>query len=381
MFGITLLAGLDARTLYAEACSHGDLRIFPEVSRAGQPVLFEVWDGLGYCSGLQLVNTVVAGSTVRLELEANSGGPAACPGGYFSANLPLLGAGSYEVTARLTLPELQFTCDIGQAPLEVQPAPVRVSMLDDSAFDRGLSAWNASAGWVAEAGTIRSSGFAQVSQCVPVAGGEEYRLEVTARGEGAQADVGVGVFYFFESCGSVPVGTAGVIRAVPADQAEAVDLSFQTPTSPSSTIQVYANVVIYNEGTAAPLVVEAATLERPSCSASAELVCLHGGRFEAALNWRAFDGESGHGRVVTQANDSSLWWFFSPTNWEMVVKVLRACDLGRHWWVFAAGATNVEWLLEVYDSSTGASWSHQNPLGTTSPAVTETSAIACAPSE
>ncbi|MCP4658010.1 MAG: hypothetical protein GY856_21585 [bacterium] len=79
------------------------------------------------------------------------------------------------------------------------------------------------------------------------------------------------------------------------------------------------------------------------------------------------------------SDDSGLFWFFDPDNWEMLVKVLDACGLNGRYWVFAAATTNVEYTLRVVDTETDSVVEYHNPLGTASPAITDTSAFATCP--
>jgi hypothetical protein len=50
--------------------------------------------------------------------------------------------------------------------------------------------------------------------------------------------------------------------------------------------------------------------------------------------------------------ESGIFTFFSPDNWELVVKVLDGCKKNGYWWVLAGGATSLDWSLTVTDTST-----------------------------
>jgi Calcineurin-like phosphoesterase len=107
---------------------------------------------------------------------------------------------------------------------------------------------------------------------------------------------------------------------------------------------------------------------------------LRQGRFNAEATWRDFDGNTGAARVAGPAADASgLFWFFSPQNWELLVKVLDGCAVNHRVWVFAAGTTNVAYTLTVTDTQTGKTARYENPLGRRSPAVTDTSAFDICP--
>lgn len=105
-------------------------------------------------------------------------------------------------------------------------------------------------------------------------------------------------------------------------------------------------------------------------------------RFVARVSWTDFSGISGSGHPVPgPTQESTLFTFFSPGNWELLVKVLDGCAINGHFWVLTAGATNVEYTIEILDTVTGAEWTYTNPLGTSSPAITDTEAFSsCSPS-
>jgi photosystem II stability/assembly factor-like uncharacterized protein len=105
--------------------------------------------------------------------------------------------------------------------------------------------------------------------------------------------------------------------------------------------------------------------------------CAQGDRFAVEVLWRDFAGQVGLGRAASlRSRDSGVFWFFSPDNWEMLLKVLDGCRVNGRWWVFAAAATNVEYTLRVTDTATGEPSVYFNPLGRASPAVTDTDAFA-----
>ena len=113
------------------------------------------------------------------------------------------------------------------------------------------------------------------------------------------------------------------------------------------------------------------------CRPDAMNICLNSERFRVEVEWTDFVGESGSARVVPfGSDDSGLFYFFSPNNWEMLVKVLDGCDINDRFWVFSAATTNVEYTLRVTDTATGTTMSYLNPLGTAAPALTDTDAFA-----
>ena len=115
------------------------------------------------------------------------------------------------------------------------------------------------------------------------------------------------------------------------------------------------------------------------CVPTATKLCLKGGRFHVSVHWRDYFGNAGDGQAVPETADSGLFWFFSETNLEMLVKVLDGCALNDRYWVFAAATTSVEYDLIVKDATTGEEKRWHNPLGTASPAITDTGALAVCP--
>jgi hypothetical protein len=121
----------------------------------------------------------------------------------------------------------------------------------------------------------------------------------------------------------------------------------------------------------------AATGGGTGCVADLNTLCLNGARFAVSVQWTDFQGNTGPGNVVPNGSpDSGLMWFFGPDNWEMLVKVLNGCPVNNHYWVFAALTTNVQYTIQVTDTSTGEVKTYTNPLGNPSPAITDTAAFA-----
>ncbi len=122
------------------------------------------------------------------------------------------------------------------------------------------------------------------------------------------------------------------------------------------------------------------TGEPGSCDDTGDAVCLLDGRFRATVQWRAFDGREGAGeRVPIPSDDSGLFSFFSPNNWEMLVKVIDGCAANGRLWVFGAATTNVAYDLTVTDTLTGEAKVYENALGTAAPAIVDTQAFASCP--
>jgi hypothetical protein len=125
-----------------------------------------------------------------------------------------------------------------------------------------------------------------------------------------------------------------------------------------------------------PLDRQGSTTDIGPCIAGSTRSCLIDGRFSLEVTWTDGAGESGEGQVVPFATDnSSLIWFFSPANWEMMVKIVDGCQLNNRFWVLSAALTNVHYTLTVTDTFSGAVQTYSQANGVTSPAVLDTNAF------
>ena len=100
-----------------------------------------------------------------------------------------------------------------------------------------------------------------------------------------------------------------------------------------------------------------------ACAASDEALCLQGGRFHVESRWRDFQGNRGSGRAVPLTGDTGTFWFFSPSNVEVLLKVLDGRGLNDHFWVFYGALSSVEYALTVTDTQTGLARRYSNPAG------------------
>lgn len=99
-------------------------------------------------------------------------------------------------------------------------------------------------------------------------------------------------------------------------------------------------------------------------------LALRDARFVATVTWRIPAGSdgtperSGTGTAVPPDSDTSgLFWFFSRSNWEILVKVLDGCDVNGHHWLLGFGATDVEVDLRVLDRTRGETWQLSSTFG------------------
>jgi hypothetical protein len=104
--------------------------------------------------------------------------------------------------------------------------------------------------------------------------------------------------------------------------------------------------------------------QNPVCAGGSEVLCLGGGQFQARVSWKnPYTGETGTGKSLPLTGDTGAFWFFSPGNLELMVKVLNGDEINAYFWVFYGSLSNVEYTLTITETSTGAvKSSHNAPL-------------------
>ncbi len=116
------------------------------------------------------------------------------------------------------------------------------------------------------------------------------------------------------------------------------------------------------------------------CRATDTRLCLVEERFAVEVSFRDFADRRGAAHPLPiPSDDSGLFWFFTPENWELLVKVLDGCATNGHWWVFAAATTDVDYELRVTDTFTGRAITYRNELGRRAPAITDAGALSTCP--
>jgi len=91
--------------------------------------------------------------------------------------------------------------------------------------------------------------------------------------------------------------------------------------------------------------------------------------------------------VVTDARDyglesreSGILYFFDRDNAEVLVKVLDACAVNGHRWVFVAPVTSLAFNLHIDETASGKRWTHRNTKGgRTASTKSDVTAFPCPP--
>jgi ELWxxDGT repeat protein len=100
-----------------------------------------------------------------------------------------------------------------------------------------------------------------------------------------------------------------------------------------------------------------------ACRPSSTRLCLSGGRYAVESTWQDFSGNHGVGHAAALTSDTGYFWFFSPSNVEVIVKLLDGDPVNGHAWVFYGALSNVGYRLTVTDTQTGLSRRYVNPPG------------------
>jgi plastocyanin len=114
------------------------------------------------------------------------------------------------------------------------------------------------------------------------------------------------------------------------------------------------------------------------CSESDTILCLDG-RFQVEARWQSAFGAAGSAHAVSLTRNSGYFWFFEPSNVEVIVKRLDACAIGRGQWFFAAGLTDVGVELRLTDTFTGEVKTYSSASGTPFPPIQDLAAFAFCP--
>ena len=121
----------------------------------------------------------------------------------------------------------------------------------------------------------------------------------------------------------------------------------------------------------------ASQLSVATCAPNAMSLCLGGGRYQVRAAFRTPQGVTGNATAMALTGTTGHFWFFSPDNLEVFVKVLDGCPANSRKWVFASGMTNVGVTLTVTDTVTGIARTYENPINTPFAPVQDVAAFLC----
>ena len=108
------------------------------------------------------------------------------------------------------------------------------------------------------------------------------------------------------------------------------------------------------------------------CVSGAATLCL--GIFKISVAWQTTTA-AGTGVAIPLTSDTGAFWFFNSGNIEVVIKVLDGRPVNGRFWVFAGGLTDVNVVITVTNTQTGAVKTYTNPRGTAFQPIQDTSAF------
>ncbi|HEY1251116.1 MAG TPA: M4 family metallopeptidase, partial [Thermoanaerobaculia bacterium] len=160
---------------------------------------------------------------------------------------------------------------------------------------------------------------------------------------------------------SAPTGSSLATIALGPDRLHAAG----SPPAPYLFDGAYG--VIYRRGGYTP--------PQGNCAPDATTLCLSNGRYQVQATFTTSGGNQGIAQAQPLTADTGYFTFFNPNNVEVVVKVLNACPVNHHNWVFAGGLTDVATVLTVTDTVTGVTRTYANPQHTPFQPIQDTQAF------
>lgn len=123
-----------------------------------------------------------------------------------------------------------------------------------------------------------------------------------------------------------------------------------------------------------------AALAPEACDPTDTIFCANNGRFRVQVVFSApglgIPESPAHAAALT--GDTGYFWFFSPNNVELVVKVVDGRAFNGFYWVFYGALSNVSYTVTVTDTQTGVVKVYPNAEGTLA-SVADTAAFTGGP--
>ena len=183
--------------------------------------------------------------------------------------------------------------------------------------------------------------------------------------------------YWFFGAGLTDVEVVLLVRDAQTGRIEAFGNQLGVPFPPIQTIGSFPACAVPARISTSRLLPSRAPARASGLDGGHDGVLLHDGRFDVRIDWRDFSGRSGHASGSALSEESALFSFFFPENLEIAVKVIDGCAGDGHFWVYAAGLTNVEVQTTIEERATGRLWTDLNPLGRSFQPRFDTQAFSC----
>jgi hypothetical protein len=103
----------------------------------------------------------------------------------------------------------------------------------------------------------------------------------------------------------------------------------------------------------------------PGCASNASTLCLDGGRFQVQVSVRIPPQATSQPASATGITaESGAFWFFTPDNLDLLVKVVDGRAVNGKMWFFLGAASDLEYTVTVTDTLTNTVKTYSNPRGT-----------------
>ena len=86
-------------------------------------------------------------------------------------------------------------------------------------------------------------------------------------------------------------------------------------------------------------------------------------RFRVDASFTDFAGNSGVAKIFHTTSQTGQFWFFSPENIELLIKVIDGRATNNAFWLFHGAASNVQYTVTVTDTVDDIQKVYTNPLG------------------
>ena len=90
---------------------------------------------------------------------------------------------------------------------------------------------------------------------------------------------------------------------------------------------------------------------------------LIGGRFSVSLVWLDRSSTPAAAHPMRLSDNAVAFWFFTPNNIELVLKIMDGRAVNASFWVFAGSLTDVAYDVSVTDGATGRVWQRHKEAG------------------
>ncbi len=229
-----------------------------------------------------------------------------------------------------------------------------------------------------------TSGLFAVRRCFLVTPGLAYRVSAqTMVPAGQPKTTEVGMFAWYSATSNC--STAHILREAQSNDVVVTgtwqDLSIEDTVAPefAHSVLIFIGSRKQQAGGSIDVLFDDIAVNEltGACEAAPDTLCLTDNRFSVTVDWLTPFGTSGVGTAVPMTLDSGLFWFFEPSNLEVLIKVLDVCAFAPDFWVYFAATTDVNFRLTVTDTQTGAIRQYLNPQGVRAQATADSSAFPC----